>query len=226
MMTTATPIRRVLLEHRSQLVLNYSLFSLEMLGMLLRPYFLGVAVNGLVKGEYRGLLALVIVHLLWLLIGTWRHMYDSRTFSAIYTSFVTRLLSQPAGASELSKRSALSTLARQVTDFLEFDVNYIAEACYNIFGSLVILFWYDKSVVAICFAILLPVMLLGRYYGRHAVRLNREQFDELEKQVDILATQDTGAITEHYGRLRRWQIRLSDSRRGISARRNCACCCR
>jgi len=209
-MPSATPIRRVLMEHRSQLVLNYSLFALEMLGMLLRPYFLGVAVNGLVKGEYRGLMQLVVVHLLWLVVGTMRHMYDSRTFSAIYTSFVTRLLSQPAGAAELSKRSALSSLARQVTDFLEFDVNYLAEAFYNIFGSLVILFVYDRRVVAICFAILIPVMIIARRYGRSAVQLNREQFDELEKQVDILATQDTGAIKEHYGRLRAWQIKLSD----------------
>lgn len=209
-MPNATPIRRVLMEHKSQLVLNYSLFALEMLGTLMRPYFLGVAVNGLVKGEYRGLMELVVVHLLWLVVGMMRHMYDSRTFSAIYTSFVTRLVSQPAGAEELSKRSALSTLARQVTDFLEFDVNYIAEATYNIFGSLVILFLYDRRVVGICFLVLIPVMIIGRRYGRNAARLNREQFDELEKQVDILATHDTSQITGHYGRLRVWQIKLSD----------------
>ena len=209
-MSRSAPIRRVLVEHRYQLALTYTLFTLEMLGALMRPYFLGAAVDGLLEGHYRGLIQLSVVHVLWLVIGTARHMYDTRTFSAIYTSFVTRLLAQPAGADELSRRSALSTLARQVTDFLEYDVNYLAEAFYNIFGSLIVLFVYDRWVVAICVAILLPVMVLGRRYGRKAARLNREQFDEIEQQVDIIATRDVGTITEHYQRLRNWQIRVSD----------------
>ena len=209
-MSHSAPIRRVLVEHRYQLALTYTLFALEMLGALMRPFFLGNAVDGLLAGHYRGLILLSVVHLIWLAIGTTRHMYDTRTFSAIYTSFVTRLLAQPAGADELSRRSALSTLARQVTDFLEYDVNYLAEAFYNIFGSLIILFVYDRWVVGICLAILLPVMVLGRRYGRKAARMNREQFDELERQVDIIATRDVGTITEHYQRLRTWQIRVSD----------------
>ena len=209
-MPPAAPFRRVLVEHRSRLALTYTLFALEMLGSLLRPYLLGAAVDGLLAGHYRGLLLLSAVHMLWLGIGTMRHMYDTRTFSAIYTAFVTRLLAQPAGADALSRRSALSTLARQVTDFLEFDVNYIVEAAYNIFGSLVILFVYDRWVVAICLAILLPVMVLGRRYGRRVARLNREQFDELERQVDIIATRNVDTIKEHYRRLRAWQVRISD----------------
>jgi ABC-type multidrug transport system fused ATPase/permease subunit len=209
-MPYSPPIRRVLVEHRYKLALTYTLFALEMLGTLLRPYFLGTAVDGLLAGHYRGLILLSVVHLSCLAIGTVRHMYDTRTFSAIYTSFVTSLLSQPGSADELSKRSALSTLARQVIDFLEYDVNYLAEAFYNIFGSLVILFVYDRWVVGICLAILLPVMMLGGRYGRRTARLNREQFDELEKQVDIIATRDAGTITQHYMRLRAWQIRVSD----------------
>jgi len=206
----SAPIRRVLLEHRSPLALTYTLFALEMLGSLLRPYLLGTAVDDLLTGHYQGLIVLSVVHLLCLAIGTTRHMYDTRTFSSIYTSFVTRLLAQPAGADQLSKRSALSTLARQVTDFLEFDVNYLVEASYNIFGSLIILFLYDRWVVAICLSILLPVLLLARRYGRRAARLNRSQFDEIEKQVDVIATRDVGAMTQHYQRLRTWQVRVSD----------------
>ena len=209
-MKHSAPIRRVLTEHRYQLALTYALFALEMLGTLLRPYFLGTAVDGLLAGQYRGLVLLSVVHLLVLAVGTMRHMYDTRTFSAIYTTFVTRLLAQPANADELSRRSALSTLARQVTDFLEYDVNYLAEAFYNIFGSLIFLFVYDRWIVAICLAILIPVIVLGRRYGRKVARLNREQFDELEREVDVLGTRDVGAITDHYQRLRSWQIRISD----------------
>ena len=209
-MNRSGPIRLVLREHRSQLMLTYTLFGLETLASLMRPYLLGLAVDGLLEGSYRGLIALSATHLLYLVIGTTRHMYDTRTFSAIYMTYVTRLLTQPAGPEELSRRSALSTLARQVTDFLEYDVNYLVEAFYNIVGSLVLMFVYDRTVVSICLAILLPVFLLGRRYGASAARLNREQFDELERQVDIIATQDAPLVTAHYQRLRTLQIRISD----------------
>ena len=206
----ASPIGVLVREHRTQLVLTYTLFGLEMLASLLRPYLLGVAVDGLIAGSYRGLIELSVAHLLYLGIGTARHMYDTRTFSAIYTTYVTRLLAQPAGAEELSRRSALSTLARQVTDFLEFDVNYLVEAFYNIVGSLVLLFVYDREVVTICLVILAAVAVLGRRYGARAARLNKEQFDELEQQVDIIAGQDAVAMKKHYRRLRVLQVRISD----------------
>lgn len=38
-------LRKLIMRHRNQLVLTYILFSLEMLGALLRPFFLGEAVN-------------------------------------------------------------------------------------------------------------------------------------------------------------------------------------
>ena len=204
------PIRRVLVQYRSRLAVTYTLFALEMVASILRPYFLGVAVDGLLAGHYRGLITLSAAHLAYLAIGTVRHMFDTRTFSSIYTTYVTQLLAQPAGAEELSRRSALSTLARQVTDFLEYDVNYLAEATYNILGSLIFLLVYDRAVVSICLVVLLPITLLGRRYGASAARLNRIQFDELERQVDIIATRDVEQITTHYQALRSAQIRVSD----------------
>src|SRR6478672_3817230 len=103
-------IKKLMRRHRLQLLLTYALFSVEMLGSLLRPYFLGVAVNDLIKGSYLGLIVLSVVHLVWLLIGTVRHMYDTRTFSSIYTALVTQFLSRRHSKSAVSKLSAHSSL--------------------------------------------------------------------------------------------------------------------
>jgi ABC-type multidrug transport system fused ATPase/permease subunit len=203
-------LRKLILKHRSQLVLTYVLFSLEMLGALLRPYFLGEAVNDLIKGSYHGLIVLSAVHFAWLIIGTLRHRYDTRTYSAIYTSLVTRFLSRRIERSEVSKLSAHSTLAREFVDFLEFDLVYVIEAMYNLLGSLVLLFFYQSSVVLICMAILLPVMGMSYFYGRKMKRLNRLKNDELEQQVDIISSGDNKAIHKHFNNLRHWQIRISD----------------
>lgn len=206
----STPITRLLHEFRWKLTLTYSLFALETLGLLLRPYFLGAAVDGLLRGEKRDLVILVVVHLSYLIVGTIRHMYDTRTFTAIYTEFVTRLLSRPAPDRDVSKLSAHSTLARQVVDFLEFDFNYIVEAGYNIIGSLVILLLYQRTVMVMCLLVLVPILVLGVMYGRRTANLNRGMYDELESQVDIIGGSDPKAIVDHYRKLRNWQIRLSD----------------
>jgi ABC-type multidrug transport system fused ATPase/permease subunit len=205
-----TAVKKVFLEHKYKLILTYSLFSLEMLGMLLRPFFLGEAVNDLLAGKYHGLILLSITHFSWLVIGTIRHMYDTRTYTAIYISLVTRVLSRKIDKSEVSRLSAHSTLAREFVDFLEYDLNYVVEALFNIVGSLILLFIYEQEVVWICLGILLPVMGISYVYGKKMGHLNRSKNDELEQQVDIIGTNDQGAIRQHYQNLRKWQIRISD----------------
>jgi ABC-type multidrug transport system fused ATPase/permease subunit len=203
-------LKRLIRKHRYQLVFTYFLFSVEMLGALLRPFFLGVAVNDLIKGSYQGLILLSIVHGLWIVAGTIRHMYDTRTYSAIYTSLVTQFLARRYGKSEVSKLSAHSTLAREFVDFLEFDLIYVIEALYNIIGSLVLLYFYDTAVVGICFALLIPVLAISYFYGKKMKRLTRLKNDELEKQVNIISEGNKFTIRNHYNKLRKWQVKISD----------------
>jgi ABC-type multidrug transport system fused ATPase/permease subunit len=197
-------------QHRGRLVLTYLLFTIEMIGALLRPFFLGMAVNDLIKGSYHGLILLSGVHLAWLVIGTLRHRYDTRTYSSIYTSLVTRFLSRRIDQSDVSRLSAHSTLAREFVDFLEFDLIYVMEASYNLLGSIVLLYFYDRSVVLLCLGILVPVMGISYVYGKRMKKLNRFKNDELEKQVDIISSGDSKAIHKHFNNLRHWQIRISD----------------
>jgi len=197
-------------KHRSQLLLTYILFSLEMLGGLLRPFFLGMAINDLVKGSYQGLIVLSVVHIVTLTVGTLRHMYDTRTYSAIYVSLVTKFLSRRIYQSDVSKLSAHSTLAREFVDFLEFDLVYVIEAAYNIFGSLILMFFYDASVVLLCLAVLLPVIAISYKYGKKMKHLNKLKNDELEHQVDVITSGNAKNLKEHYNNLRRWQIKTSD----------------
>ena len=203
-------LKKLMLKHRYQLVLTYLLFALEMTGSLLRPFFLGVAINDLLKNSYDGLFYLSIVHLVYLIAGTIRHMLDTRTYSGIYTSLVTRFLSRRIHASEVSKLSAHSTLAKEFIDFLEFDLVYVFEAAFNILGSILLLFFYDPAVVLLCLSILLPVVAISYFYGKKMKRLNSLKNDELENQVNIISSANKPAMVRHYENLRSWQIRISD----------------
>jgi hypothetical protein len=203
-------LRSLIVRHKYQLVITYSLFSLETLGSLLRFYFFGEAINDIIKGSYHGLIVLSIVHIVYLTIGTIRHIYDTRTYTAIYTSLVTKLLNRRFTKIEVSKLSAHSTLAREFIDFLEHDLVYVIEAAYNLLGSLIILMFYDKVIVFTCLSILIPVVMVSYYYGKKMNVLNLEKNDEMEKQVDIISTGNKTLIHEHYSNLRNWQIKISN----------------
>ncbi len=209
-MASGLLIKNIFLKHKYQLLLTYSLFGLEMLGLLLRPFFLGEAVNDLLKGGYNGLILLAVSHIAWLMIGTIRHMYDTRTYSAIYTSLAIKLLSRRFGNQEVSRLSAHSTLAREFVDFLEYDLNYVIEACYNLIGSLILLYYYDANVAAICLLVLAPVMIISYFYGKRMKQFTKLKNDELEQQVDIIGTRNRSKISSHYKNLRKWQIKVSD----------------
>jgi ABC-type multidrug transport system fused ATPase/permease subunit len=192
------------------LVAAYTLLALENLGTLLRPYFLGTAVDDLLAGSYRGLLRLSALHLAWLVVGTVRHMYDTRAFTAVYTRFVTQLLTRRVDDPDVSKRAAHATLAGQFVEFLQHDINYVIEALYNLVGSVVLLLLYNRRVALICLVVLVPVLRLSTLYGRKTGRLSLERHDEVEKQVAIIASHDPQRIRAHYLRLRACDIRLSD----------------
>ncbi|MBN8837049.1 MAG: hypothetical protein J0I09_07305 [Sphingobacteriia bacterium] len=203
-------LRNVFAQHKVRLLITYSLFSLEMLGSLMRPFFLGKAVDDLVDGSYKGLIILSLVHFSWIIIGTIRHRYDTRTYSSIYTSLVTNFLSKRLSSEAVSKLSAHSTLAREFVDFLEYDLVYVIEAIYNILGSLVLLYFYDKQVVLICLGVLLPVSAMSYFYGKKMKHLNKKKNDELEKQVDVISSGNELKIRSHYNNLKKWQIKISD----------------
>ncbi|MBL0068272.1 MAG: hypothetical protein IPP39_07220 [Chitinophagaceae bacterium] len=203
-------LRKIMMKHRYKLVFTYILFTLEMVGNLMRPFFLGLAVNDLIKGSYDGLILLCGAHLTWLVVGTIRHRLDTRTYSTIYSALVTNFLSRKFTSSDISKLSAHSTLAREFVDFLEYDLVYVIEAFFSIVGSLILLFFYDFSVVLVCLSILLPVTALSYFYGKKMKLLNRQKNDELEKQVDIISSGNTHLINHHYNTLRKFQIRISD----------------
>jgi ABC-type multidrug transport system fused ATPase/permease subunit len=203
-------IKSLLGQHKLNLALTYSLFAIEMAGALLRPFFLGVAINDLINNSYTGLIYLCLVHLAWTVVGTLRHRLDTRTYTAIYTNLVTTFLKRNYQNNEVSKLSAHSGLAREFVDFLEFDLVYIAEAFFNLLGSLLLLYFYDAKIVGLCMLVLVPVSVLSYFYGKKMRRLNHLKNNELEQQVDTIAKGNHLAIKRHYENLRRWQIKISD----------------
>ena len=198
--------------YRWRILATYLLFNLENLVRLSQLWFLGWAVNDLLAGRSTGLMLFVGQHLVNVALCTARQLYDTRTFTRIYSDLATRLMiDQRRRGVDISRLAARSTLSREVVDFFERDLPCLFFTLYSAVGSLVMIALFDRMLVLPCLGFLAVAALLGRSLGRRTQKLNRGLNDQIEREVGILETEPSERISDHYQQLRGWRIRLSNA---------------
>jgi ABC-type multidrug transport system fused ATPase/permease subunit len=205
------PLVRLLRANWRPLLLTYALYNVENLLNLAHPLVLGMAINGLIRSEYWGLALLVGQHLTHLFVGTVRQMYDTRAFTAIYTETATRLVCRQRDAGVgVSTVAARSGLSRELVDFLEHHLKAVFSSIYGVIGALVMLVVYDRALVLFCGLMLAPLVILSGRLARRSSGVNAALNDQLEREVEVIEDGRTGPVSDHYGQLSRYQVRLSD----------------
>lgn len=209
--TDTNPLRLLFTANRAKLLLTYLLFNVENLLRLSQPLVLGLAINDLLHDSSFGLLLFVGQHLTHLLISSLRQMYDTRVFTGIYTDLATKLVieqrDREIGTSRVAARSSLS---REFVEFFENYVPLLIKSLYSVVGALVMLAFYDRSLVPICLGLLLPAVVLNRIYSRRTFELSRQLHDELEHEVEVIDGNHAPAIRRHYDAVASWRVKLSD----------------
>jgi hypothetical protein len=197
--------------NRGRLLLTYALFSLENFLRLAQPLVLGWAITDLLHSSLVGLAVFGGQHVLHLLLGVARRMYDTRAFTAIYTDLAARLVLEQRGrAVEVSCVAARSALSREIVDFFEREVAVVLAVLYSVGGALVMLGLTDWVLVPCCLALLLPVCVLGRTNARRSYRLNGRLNDQLEREVEVIHRARPAEVRGHYCLVARWRVMLSD----------------
>ncbi len=202
-------IKGIVNHHRKNLLLTYTLVLIEKLGELSIPFFLGLSIDGLIKQNFIPILYLVVVYLIWAIIGTIRHRYDTKTYTNIYNQVVFDLIGNDKDPNT-SKIAAHATLIREVIDFMEFDMVYIAAAFINIIGAMAMISTYSIDVVLLCLTLMVPVLYLSKGYGLSMRELSQKKNSELEKQVDVISNGNILETKHHFNILRIIQIRISN----------------
>lgn len=213
-MSDTSPFRLQALfaENRLRILSTYALFTIENLLRLAQPFALGWAINDLLTGQMLGVGVLVGQHVLHLLVGLVRQVYDTRTFSAIYSDLATRMIvSQRASGVDVSRVTARASLSREFVEFFERSIPMLMKVGFSVAGSVIMLAWYDWVIVSCCLGLLIPAALLSRHYSKWTRRLSRGLHDELEKEVDVIHSQNEIDVRNHFDEVARWRIRLSNA---------------
>ncbi|WP_216915258.1 MULTISPECIES: ABC transporter six-transmembrane domain-containing protein [unclassified Synechococcus] len=191
---------------------TYSLTLLENLCMLAYPAITGWAVDGLLKGSYRGLSALIAVWLVHLITAFVRQRFDTRVFMGLYARLAVRTVAEQQRLGHgTSIVSARVEMMRDMVGFFEADVPAMFSQVVTVVGSLVMLFTYDLQAGLIAMAVLLPMGLVNAWYWRRALRLHRGLNDQIEREIEDIEAARPLRLRRHFGRVRRWHVQLSDS---------------
>lgn len=191
---------------------TYSLTLLENLCTLAYPAITGWAVDGLLKGSYRGLSVLIAVWLVHLVTSFVRQRFDTRVFMGLYARFaVLTVAEQKRLGHGTSIVSARVEMMRDMVGFFEADVPAMFSQVVTVVGSLVMLFTYDLEAGFIAMAVLLPMALVNAWYWRRALHLHRGLNDQIEREIEDIESARPLRLRRHFGRVRRWHVQLSDS---------------
>lgn len=205
-------LKRLFVGNAWGISLTYAFSLLENLFNLFYPFATGLAINGLLKNEYGGLMLFSAIWIAHAVVGVYRQRYDTYVFTRIYAKLATEMaLAQHKQGVLHSQIVARSGLAREIVDFFEHDIPTIITSVFGFLGSLIMLMSYDWQIGVACLAFLVPIVFFNRRYSRISLQLNRQLNDQLEREVEVLKHQDRGEIEKHYALLSRYRIGLSNA---------------
>ncbi len=198
--------------HRWTLGRAYGLTALAHGSGQLYPLITAFAINGVLVGDFRPIVALGLWHLLMMGLEVAAKMYDTRVFTTIYADmaedFVVRAHAEGQIPSVIAGRAILS---REYVDFFEKDVPGAMQAMIGLGIAMAVLVSLDWVVGAACLVLILPLTFINLALGRRAVVLNRGLNDRLEAEVSLIGRGRATTVRRHFQALGRWRIRLSDS---------------
>src|SRR5262249_21234824 len=108
----------------------------------------------------------------------------------------------------VSTVAARSALSHELVQFFEHDLKAVFASAYGVVGALAMLVVYDWPLALFCLLTLAPLAASSYRLAGRSLAVNRACNDELEREVIEGGRPDL--VRDHYRRLARWQVRLSD----------------
>ncbi|MEM9329485.1 MAG: ABC transporter six-transmembrane domain-containing protein, partial [Bacteroidota bacterium] len=134
--------------------------------------------------------------------------YDSRVYAKLYRRLGGDLASQKEGT--VTAKSAHLGFLTEVVEFLENSIPEIVSSLVGLVGTLVIIGTINISLMWGCLAVLMLTIIVYAATSRYTMALNTGYNQELERQVEVVSTNEPVRQKTHLKDLMRWNIRMSD----------------
>ncbi|MCS7013099.1 MAG: ABC transporter six-transmembrane domain-containing protein [Chloroherpetonaceae bacterium] len=164
--------------------------------------FINTATEGGLLNWHERLIPLVIwisVYALNSSAGVLRRIIDQRIFWKMYVQIAADVsrISKLQGHNT-SKIAARAQLSKEYITFLQYRLPEIIEQLLTIAGAVIALYLFDWRISLVCFAIVLPLLLVNRIYSRNVFFYQKELHDRFESIYDVFETKDIDFIRSYF----------------------------
>jgi len=202
----------IFIQNKFGLSLTYGLIMLENLSIVIYPSAIGIAIDGILSGNFIKLIYFVALSIFHLCIGVFRHVYDTHIFTKIYSqlapSAITKLHIQGVDRDKIAARISLS---REVADFMQIEIPSVFSVSIVLIGSLSMLFFYDFWIGIMALCCFVPFSIVNYWFFKKSYSLNEDLNNHLEKEISVISTLKNAFIKRHFLALRICRIRISNA---------------
>ena len=202
-------MKKIFIRFSARFFRTFAFLFIESLVWLFIPLAVGIAINDLVEGVYRGLFVAMFLGVVAITLEFIRRGIDARSYAWMYKEMGRDLVYSTRRMSA-NHQGAQLTLLSEIVEFLENEMPILFRSVFGLIGTLVIIFVMDFSVGIACVLASLATFALYMATAKRITQLNAGWNDEFERRGDIVGKENVSLTTNHLERLTRWSIRLSD----------------
>lgn len=193
-----------------QILVTWVLTLLETALFALLPLLIGWSIDGLMKGEAGAFRWFILTVTGLMVIATLRRLYDTRVYGTIRVE-LGRIQAARSAAEPVSIRNARVLMGRELVDFLEKTAPEAMEALVQVIVAVAVLLSFHGYLAANSAGALVLMLLIYTVAAPRFFRLNGALNEASEGQVAALDSHRPRRIAAHFMRLRRQEVRLSDT---------------
>ena len=203
-------IRALVSVFRGRISITWIMILFETALMALIPLFIGFTIDGLLEGRAQELLQLAGLMAVLIIVAVIRRIYDTRVYGTIRVEL-------GKAQAKRSKNLPVSTLnarlgmGRELVLFLEETLPEAMAAGVQLIISIVVLYFFSPILAIAGGVAALTLMIIYALFHIRFYRLNSTLNQQTEKQVSILQRRNDTPVVTHLTRLRRLEVRLSDT---------------
>jgi len=200
-----------LIENKYRIILTYILTFIGSCLLLFYPYFTGIAIDGALNNNIANIFPLVICWIFHILVDGFRQIYDTRTFTRVFTGATCDLIRRgKATGLSTSELSARVNMMEELTWFLGSNLPDLLISILVPIGSLIVLVRTSFALsmgagLLIVFSIFLNIFMLPKLKkGQNTINSLHEQ------SVSKIDKDNLVEIDAHYLSIGRLFIHISN----------------
>ncbi len=194
---------------RLRIFLTWGMILGETALMALIPLFIGLAIDDLLTGGRTAFWQLAGIMALLIALSVVRRAYDTRIYGAIRVELGKAQVERGSGQ-EVSTLNARIAMGREMVDFLEETLPEAIAAGVQLVISVIVLSFFSPHLALVAGGATLAMIALYALFHRRFYTLNAAINQRSEQQVALLERRNLRAMSAHFLRLRRLEVRLSD----------------